>query len=214
MSSYFDNLRYVQSYEVRRKLFHVIGSLFLIFLIKSLPFSYLLFTVTAMAFTFVVLDYTNLFAKLFPYNVVKSVYSIAREHELHFGKLSGATWLLLSVMLCLLFNANNDIVMISLLMVAFADPFAAFCGMMSGNLEIHEGKTLEGMMAFFIISVIIITAYTTLFPSAYCMNVNYLYIIAAVASVTEVISSKIGLDDNFSVPLFSIATYNILCILF
>lgn len=125
--------------------------------------------------------------------------AIMRRRELN--GLAGTTYLFIGVGFIFYFFPKN-IVSLSLLFLAFADPLASFFGLKFGSLKVVGKKTLEGSLAAFIVCTIISMIFFT------TKNIMTDHLIVAsllagiIAALTELI--PIGpLDDNLTQPLLS-----------
>lgn len=111
---------------------------------------------------------------------------------------SGAVYVLVAAFLCtLLFPQIIAITAMSMMLTA--DAAAALIGRRFGRRKVL-GKSLEGMAAFFV------TASATAWIISLCLPVMPGYAVAAtgaalVAAIVELISSKLYLNDNLSIPL-------------
>lgn len=106
-------------------------------------------------------------------------------------QLNGATMLLFGFTLAVLLF-KKDIAIISMLILALSDSFAAIAGKSFGRIKL-QGKTLEGSVTFFLITWVV----AGLFNENTGINV----LGAALITVFELYSDK--LNDNISIPLFS-----------
>mgnify|MGYP001369720483 CR=1 FL=1 len=104
-------------------------------------------------------------------------------------KITGASYVFLSSSIIIFFFPNN-IAVISLLIMTISDSLAALFGRIYGSIKI-KNKTLEGSLAFFISSSIII-----LFSSS--VNIYLGLMSALITTIVEIYSP---INDNLSVPL-------------
>ena len=107
------------------------------------------------------------------------------------GRLTGATYVMVSSFFVLLFF-DKYVCITSILIMSYSDTAAAIIGKMYGKTKIFK-KTLEGSLAFFITSLIIILV---MIP-----EVNLGLGLVAILAATIVESLPISVDDNLSVPL-------------
>ena len=157
--------------------------IFLLFYGRELTLLYLL----PITIFFLVLDILRIRSKNF-----KSLYnyffiSITRKNESK--KLTGASYVFLSSLIIIYFFPEN-IAAISLFIMVISDTVAAIFGRIYGTIKIRN-KTLEGSLAFFMSSFIII-----LF--AIDINLFLATISILIATFTELYSP---FDDNLSVPI-------------
>ncbi|MBR2273574.1 MAG: hypothetical protein IJ864_01915 [Alphaproteobacteria bacterium] len=116
-----------------------------------------------------------------------------RQHQ-HFT-ITGGVYVLASSLICaLLFTPT--IAAISITVMLISDTLAALVGKAVGQRKIYKNKTLEGSVAFFISSLIIMMLFNPL------RTFNYASVIACFAAAfMELFEQWFELDDNFSVPL-------------
>ncbi|MGH7823016.1 MAG: hypothetical protein ACREQ9_24930, partial [Candidatus Binatia bacterium] len=97
--------------------------------------------------------------------------------------------------------------------LALADPLSALVGISYGKRHVVEDKTVEGSLAFFVVSVLVAAA--ILYPAAVDAPEGMLaaaIVIGAAAAVFEMLPLRI--DDNLTVPLFVAFVTWIVCGLF
>ncbi len=126
-------------------------------------------------------------------------------------RVTGATYMLLSALLCSLF-ASKWALIFALITLIISDPAAAFVGLNFGKHKIFRNKTIEGSIAFFLTSLCIalLMQYyfflnVTVCPSMVSHGKN-LVIGAIIATISELCSNALSIDDNFLVPL-SVCAY-------
>ena len=107
------------------------------------------------------------------------------------GRLTGATYVMVSSFFVLLFF-DKYVCIASILIMSYSDTAAAIIGKMYGKTKIFK-KTLEGSLAFFVTSLIIILIIVP--------EVNLGLGLVAILAATIVESLPISVDDNLSVPL-------------
>ncbi|MEO0294992.1 MAG: phosphatidate cytidylyltransferase, partial [candidate division WOR-3 bacterium] len=88
----------------------------------------------------------------------------------------------------------KKVAIISLLFLSISDNLASIVGKLFGKTKLFKNKTLEGFLAFLIVSFII-----TLFFQE--LSIKKKIIISLFASFVELFSGTI--DDNFTVPLLT-----------
>ena len=122
---------------------------------------------------------------------------IMRRRELN--GITGTTYMLLGTgLIFALFP--HDIVALSLLFLAFADPIASFVGLKFGTHKILGKKTFEGSLAAFVICVIVAALF---FNFKNIMTAHFL-VASLMAGVIGCMSELIPiakLDDNFTQPV-------------
>ena len=117
-----------------------------------------------------------------------------------YNRLAGTTYLLTGVLLiAALFT--KEVVSLSLLFLAFADPIASFVGIKYGTIKIFGHKSLQGFLA----AVAVCFLATLAFLSYYDVKTNLL-LVAIVAGFIGAVAELVPLakiDDNFTMPLMS-----------
>ncbi len=123
-----------------------------------------------------------------------------RPHETTEGKgrISGATWVLMSATLCVLIFPR--VVMVtSFAVLIVSDTAAALIGRPFGRHRFLS-KTVEGTLAFVISAIGIVIASAAIFDG----SLTYVLlgaIAAVVAAIVEAVSYGARIDDNLTIPL-------------
>lgn len=115
---------------------------------------------------------------------------VLREEEK--SKLMGSTYFLFSSILTILLFPKS-IAIVSLLILILSDTAGALVGKWIGKVSIF-GKTLEGSMAFFVSSILIVWSYPQL-------NRLWGSLAALGATLIEILPIKI--DDNLTIPIIA-----------
>lgn len=172
--------------EIFRKTIHLSSiaiPIFLFFYGRELTLLYLL----PITITFLILDILRIRNTRIKYLYNYFFITLTRSSESK--KITGASYVFLSSSIIILFFPI-DIAFISLLIMTISDSLAALFGRIYGTIKINN-KTLEGSLAFFISSSIII-----LFSSS--VNI-YLGVMSTL--ITTIVEIYSPIDDNLSVPL-------------
>ena len=122
---------------------------------------------------------------------------ILRPHERHAGLLSGATYVLISALLCVaVFPKLITLTAFSILIVS--DSSSAIFGRAFGKHRFLD-KSLEGTLAFIVSAwlVVLITPKAAGVPIEYMIGM----FAAIVGGVAEAASVTLHVDDNFSIPV-------------
>ena len=122
---------------------------------------------------------------------------IIRRHEAH--NLTGASYMAISMLICLIFF-SKAIVITAFSILAISDTLAALIGMRFGKIKLLD-KTLEGCIAFFISSMLICYTTTIIYDVIFTNHQLCIFFICFIITITELISKKLQLDDNLSIPL-------------
>ena len=107
------------------------------------------------------------------------------------GRLTGATYVMVSSFFILILF-DRYVCIASILIMSYSDTAAAIIGKKYGKTKIFN-KTLEGSLAFFLSSLIIVLA---IYP-----EINLALGLIAISLATLVESLPIKIDDNLTVPL-------------
>lgn len=123
---------------------------------------------------------------------------IMRSTEVN--RLAGTTYLLFGAFLIsMVFNPG--VVALSLLFLAFADPLASYIGIKYGKDKIFGHKSVQGFVAAFVVCATL----TALFLS-YNHVAEHMWIVSLLGGLVGALAELIpvsGLDDNFTMPVFS-----------
>jgi dolichol kinase len=132
--------------------------------------------------------------------VRKLLGSMMRPHELDESRylLNGATYVLLSALICVVvFPKIIAITAFSVLIVS--DISSALVGRKFGTIRFFD-KSLQGSVAF-VISAWCVVGFTWWLTSAPAAFAVIAAIASVVGAVAEAASTRLRLDDNFSIPL-------------
>ena len=183
--------------ELLRKSIHICNSLFAysLFFFNQREFSIVIgfCTICIILFEIARINFqqvNTLFIKIFG--------PIIRDFE-GGGRLTGATYVMISSFFVLVFF-DKYVCITSILIMSYSDTAAAIVGKMYGKTRIFK-KTLEGSLAFFVTSLIILLAIVP--------EVNLGLGMIAIIIATFVESLPINVDDNLSVPLIIAITLSI-----
>ena len=177
--------------EFLRKILHIVVLVFPLFLLefgKSICFPYFL-VISILFILFDIFRIKNSGVKLF-YDRYFSI--VTKKYEV--DKLTSASYVFLSlIIVVLLFDETSAAAALTIMILS--DPIASLVGRVFGNLKLIGNKTLEGSIAFFISSVIILLLYN--------FEAFEVLIVSMGATLIELFSKKIRIDDNFLIPLIS-----------
>lgn len=126
---------------------------------------------------------------------MRSIDLLLRENEKN--SLSGASYMAFTCLIsCIFFQKMVFINAIAI--SSIADAAAALIGMQFGRHKYYNNKSLEGSIAFFVISVTVCITVGIL----YNKNINYFFVMLVCFFVTlvEAFSSQYIADDNITVP--------------
>lgn len=118
-------------------------------------------------------------------------------------RLSGASYMMLGAVFSL-FIFPEPVFIISYLILCISDPFAAYIGKKYGKGKIC-GKSYEGAVAFFI------SACVVSFPIIIWLDHTFVLLLCVLtATIAELYSEKIKIDDNILIPLVFGFTWELL----
>lgn len=124
---------------------------------------------------------------------------IIRDSEAR--SLAGTTFLLTGVTLIVLIFPH-DIVLLSLLFLAFADPFASYFGICYGKDKIFGHKSVQGSLAAFVVCAILSFVYMY----THGILLDRLLMVSLLGGLIGALAELIPcwkLDDNLTLPVFS-----------
>jgi dolichol kinase len=120
-----------------------------------------------------------------------------REHEYEKGRfrINGATWVILSCIICILLFPKLIAIM-GMLMLSLADSTAGILGRLFGKKQYAPNRSYLGTAVFFIMGLIVIAV-----TPKYTYSLNeYLIGFAAVVITTFAEAFNLHIDDNFTIP--------------
>lgn len=131
--------------------------------------------------------------------IVKFLGPFMRESER--DGFNGTPFYALGMGLCIVFY-QEDIAIISILFLVFADPIASFVGVYMGKDKILPNKSLQGTIAAFFVCYLIAMLYLQNLAQP---NINMLIfgILAGVVGAISELASAFNIDDNLTIPLIS-----------
>ena len=210
IKSYLPNVKREQRiFEIKRKIFHLLGLLFPLLTIYY-DNRILLLVFCIATFCMVVFDYNNLFHYLCKIPVIGLLLiRLLRKDEAVNHNLCGLTWLFIGYTI-ILASYEQYLVVIAMIIFVFCDMASALIGKNFGKLKICGNKTLEGLIAFVIVGDIVLYLIMKYMNNVICFDVSFLCVALITSAIVELISKSIHIDDNFSIPLSFCATYKIL----
>lgn len=124
---------------------------------------------------------------------------LMREHE--YNRLAGTSYLLTGVLLVVVLFPR-DVVQLTLLYLALADPLASLVGIKFGKDKIFGNKSLQGTLAAFFICA----ALTFLFLNTRGLLLDRILMVSLLGGVIGCLAELIPIgkiDDNFTLPIVS-----------
>lgn len=182
-----------------RKIWHISGVVLIFLLFQILPTNFSKFLVVLGATLFVSMDILRKNNKNVNTFFIHYFKPIMRQHEIN--HLAGTTYLFLGVMILVLFF-NPLVVSLSLLFLAFADPFASYFGIRFGRDKIYGDKTIQGFLAAFLICA----GLTILYLIYHDLLLDRVILVAILAGIIGALAELVPiakLDDNLTIPIVS-----------
>jgi len=198
------------NFEVKRKIFHLYGLIF--------PLVYMFISKASMSVLLLILTGFTLYADIFRHHnpkikelVDKFFNKLLRNKEkTGFYKLSGASYMVLGLLISCLFFAKG-LVITSWLILIISDCMAALVGMKYG-MPLQNGKSLVGTGAFFISSIFI--SIIIYFFISHSTNFIIIILSSLAATLAEFYADQIKINDNLSIPICYCLTTVILGLIF
>jgi dolichol kinase len=144
-------------------------------------------------------EYSSTFLKI-------SKYFLRAEEQL---KESASIPFVMGILLTLL-TFPKIIALVAIFTLALGDPLSAIIGIKFGKRKISGNKTIEGSIAFFLSTfLVIITVFFFLYEVTETNIIIMAFIVSLITTGFELI--PIRLDDNLTIPLFTAITISITC---
>ncbi len=187
-----------------RSIFHMTSAL------VSLAFLLVVFTPTqlpwvagSIAATFWMLEALRRPFPRFNVLLMRFFRPIAHVSEAH--RVNSATWYMTALTLLAL-TGNAWICAVGVAVLGFADPAASFVGRRWGTVELVNGRTLEGGLAFVGAGTLMaaLALQLTVPRPGWALAIAIAFVASLTGAVAEMMSRR--LDDNFTIPMVSAAT--------
>jgi dolichol kinase len=194
--------------HLARKVWHTCGVLLIAYLHTVIPRNMALLLLTVVGILILATDLIRINSIKINTVVMQIFQPIMRENEIN--RLSGNTYLFIGVLFIELFF-SKDVVLLTLLFLAFADPCASYFGIKYGKQKIIGNKSLEGFIAAVVICFII-TILFLLFKNGNIdilklkLNMVNIFILSVAAAFVGALSELVPiakLDDNLTLPILS-----------
>lgn len=192
------NMKKKTDLHIIRKLWHFLGVMLISLIYYRVSHSTAIQLMALAAALFTTLD---LLRKQLPTlnQIMLSLFMpIMRESERQ--NIAGTTYLLNGVLITMLFFPK-PIVLLTLLLLGTADPMASFVGLKYGRDKIFGHKSLQGCLAAFLVSTVIVFVFFLITNTM----TDRIMIVSLLAGLVSTFSELIPLqkiDDNFTFPLF------------
>lgn len=184
-----------------RKLWHSLGVLCLFFVNSYFSEKNSIIIFSILFLLFVPIDIIRLYNSKVNDFALSIFKPIMRIHEVK--KIAGTSYLITGVLLITYFFPK-EIVSLTLLFLAFADPLASFVGIRYGKDKIFGHKSLQGFMAAFFTCAFItfVFLYFGLVPMDFWRRLLISILAGLIGALAELIPVW-KLDDNFTLPVIS-----------
>lgn len=193
------NLKHRSDIHWARKIWHMVGVSIIAALYAVLPEK---ISIIALVFTTlfaIAMDVIRLRKPAFNELVMSALGPVMRKSEI--DRFAGTTYLFSGVTL-IAFIFPPQVVLLSILFLAFADPLASYWGIRFGKDKIFGDKSLQGTLAAFFVCAIITFAYL----SANWILPDRIFVLSLLGGLIGALAELIPvgkLDDNFSLPVLS-----------
>jgi len=193
-----------------RKIWHMGGVSIIAYIYSVIPEHWSLILLTALWMVAVPFDIVRLRWPALNDFALHLLGPIMRQSEVN--KIAGTTYLVTGVTL-VAFLFPRDIVLLTLLFLAFADPIASYFGIRFGKDKILGQKSLQGTLAAFFVCAMLSFA----FLSFHDLLMDRLVVVSLMSGLIGALAELIPiwkLDDNLTLPLVSATALSILFTLF
>jgi dolichol kinase len=179
-----------------RKIWHFTGVLIMAIIYQNVEHSTAVQIMALISALFVIIDLLRRQMSNLNNWVVQTMGPIMRENERY--HLAGTTYLMMgSLFVMVMFP--KPIVVLTLVLLAIADPVASYVGILYGKDKIWGRKSLQGTLAAFIVSVVISGLYFYMTNAMVERLLIVSLLTGIVASLSELL--QLGdLDDNLTFP--------------
>jgi diacylglycerol kinase (CTP) len=185
--------------HLARKVWHFFGVIMIAVCYHNMTRTVALQMLTVFGSLVIVIDYLRHSKPLLNNFLLKIFSPILRDSEKN--QITGATYCVIGVFV-IVFFFNRDIVMLSLLFLAFADPIASYFGIRYGKDRLFGRKSFQGTMAAFFSCLLVAGVY---FYSHNIMT-DRLLIVSILSGLAGAIAEAVPLrrlDDNLVMPVLS-----------
>lgn len=198
LNSFAGDLKKRSDVHIARKIWHMTGVSIFFIGWSLLPYWISMSLLILGWFAFVPPDLIRLYNPNLNRILTRWFRPIMRKNEL--DRPAGTTYLLTGVIF-IGFLFPPEIVGLSLLFLAFADPIASYVGIRYGKDKIFGHKSVQGFLAAF--AVCFIATFTYL----YLKNISdYILIVSLIAGLIGALAELVPIakiDDNFTMPVLS-----------
>lgn len=185
--------------HLARKLWHFFGVILVAVLYHNMTRTVALQVLTVGGSFIIVMDYLRQSKPALNRVLLRLFSQVLRDNEKH--NLTGATYLVIGVFI-IVFFFERDIVMLSLLFLAVADPIASYFGIRFGKDRLFGRKSFQGTLAAFISCMIVAGGYFY----AHNLMTDRLLMVSILSGLAGAIAEAVPvgrLDDNLVMPVLS-----------
>ena len=186
--------------HIARKLWHILTGLtgFIVYRRTGMPLEQMASILLVFAICSFIFEFLRLRDERLNQIAMIVMKPVMRESEK--TSMSGMPFYALGVSLSLFFFPEN-IAILSVLFLMFADPIASLVGVIYGRDKILPNKSLQGTMAAFAVCYLVTLVYGLIHTST---NINLL-IFAIIAGLVGALSELCSqfVDDNLCIPVLS-----------
>lgn len=185
--------------HLERKIWHMGSVAFMALFYSLAPQAVSLWCLIVGAIVIVPMDYLRLKNPELNEVLVRWFRVIIRKSEV--DRLSGSSYLVVGVLIVVALFPR-DVVLLTLLFLAFADPVASYFGIRFGKDKIFGHKSLQGTLAAFAVCTLV----TFLFLSNKGILPERIIVVSLIGGLIGALAELVPigkLDDNFTLPVLS-----------
>ena len=193
-----DDFKKRSDVHLARKIWHMSGVTFFFLVWSFLPVWLSLVLLLIAWVVFVPIDLIRLYNPKINRVLLRWFKPIMRKSEI--DRPAGTTYLITGI-ITVGFLSHPQIVGLSLLFLAFADPIASYVGIRYGKDKIFGHKSVQGFIAAFVVCFLLTVGFL------YYHNVGeYILIVSLLSGLVGALAELIPIakiDDNFTMPVLS-----------
>lgn len=185
--------------HLARKIWHILGVGFMAGFYAYAPYNWSVIALVISFIVFVPIDFLRQKNKALNDFFVSLAGPIMRQSEVN--KLAGTTYLISGVLLITLFFPR-EVVLLTILFLAFADPIASYFGIRYGKDKIFGEKSVQGSFAAFVVCMVI--TFTYLYSHGILLD--RLIVVSLLGGLIGAAAEAVPLwklDDNLTLPILS-----------
>lgn len=194
-----NHLKHRSDLHLARKFWHTLGVLLIVVIYHNVNRSTAVQLITLFTAVFIVADLLRLQLPSMNKAVISIFHPFLRESERE--HIAGTSYLLTGVFIIIILFPK-DIVSLTLLFLAVADPLASYFGVLYGKDKLIGNKSLQGSLAAFTSCAVI----ATVFYFSKNLMTERLLIVSILSGLIGALAELIPvgkLDDNLTFPIIS-----------